>query len=69
MGDLLSVLWGFSLYLCLCNGVNERTIRDMIRKDKLRTAKQVYDIIGPAQCGKCMSYINKYIDKDKEGLL
>ncbi len=41
----------------------------MIRKDKLRTAKQVYDIIGPAQCGKCMSYINKYIDKDKEGLL
>jgi len=57
------------MYLCLCNGVNERTVRDMIRKDKLRTAKQVYDIIGDPQCGKCMSHINVYIDKDKKGLL
>jgi len=57
------------MYLCLCNGVNERTIRDIIRKDKLRTSKQVYDIIGPLQCGKCMSFINSYIDKDKKGLL
>jgi bacterioferritin-associated ferredoxin len=57
------------MYLCLCNGVNERTVRDLIRKDKLRTAKQVYKVIGPLQCGKCTSYINKYIDKDKEGLL
>ena len=60
---------GNQMYLCLCNGVNERTVRDLIRKDKLRTAKQVYKVIGPLQCGKCTSYINKYIDKDKEGLL
>lgn len=57
------------MILCLCNGVNQRTIRDLIRKNKLRTAKSVYKSIGKVQCGKCKDEILWYIEKDRRNML
>ena len=57
------------MILCLCNGVNERSVRDIIRKDKIRSEAKVYREIGYKQCGKCGPYIKDYIERDKKGLL
>ena len=57
------------MILCLCNGVNERSIRDMIRKDNIKTLQKVYKEIGSMQCGKCSDQIKYYIERQKEGIL
>jgi len=57
------------MILCLCNGVNERSVRDIIRKDNIKKLKDVYKEIGSMQCGKCSDQIKYYIERQKEGIL
>ena len=57
------------MILCLCNGVNERSVRDIIRKDNLTKLTEVYEIIGSMQCGKCKEQIENYIERQKNGIL
>ena len=57
------------MILCLCNGVNERSVRDIIRKDNIKKLKDVYKEIGSMQCGKCKDMIENYIQRQKEGIL
>ena len=54
---------------CLCNGVNERSVRDIIRKDNIKTLAKVYKEIGSMQCGKCSDQIKYYIERQKDGRL
>ncbi len=57
------------MILCLCNGVNERSVRDIIRKDNMKKLKEVYKKIGSMQCGKCKEQIEYYLQRQKEGML
>ena len=57
------------MILCLCNGVNESSVRDIIRKDNLTKLTEVYKIIGSMQCGKCKEHIENYIERQKNGIL
>ena len=57
------------MILCLCNGVNERSVRDIIRKDNMKKLTQVYKKIGSLQCGKCKEQIEYYIERQKNGIL
>ena len=57
------------MILCLCNGINERSVRDIIRKDNIKTVGKVYKQIGSMQCGKCKEQIEYYIERQKNGIL
>ena len=57
------------MILCLCNGINERSVRDIIRKDNIKTVGKVYKMIGSLQCGKCKQQIEYYLERQKNGIL
>ena len=57
------------MILCLCNGINERSVRDIIRQHNIKTLAKVYKQIGSMQCGKCKEQIEYYIERQKNGIL
>ena len=57
------------MILCLCNGVNERSVRDIIRQHNIKTLAKVYKQIGSMQCGNCKEQIEYYIERQKIGIL
>ena len=57
------------MILCLCNRVNERSVRDIIRQHNIKTLEKVYKLKGSMQCGKCKEQIENYIERQKNGIL
>lgn len=54
------------MYVCICNAVNERTVRDAIGRG-CRTVGEVYRGCGVRpQCGKCGTDIARYIQQRRD---
>ncbi len=58
------------MYVCICNGLTERHVRDAaLETGERRRAKAVYSHLGcSAKCGLCLNHARKVISDAHESL-
>ena len=50
------------MYVCICNGIKERQVRDLARDFPDESAEQIYARLGvEPDCGSCLSYADHLI--------
>jgi bacterioferritin-associated ferredoxin len=59
---------GFPLYVCNCNGIRERDVRQAIAAGASRPAEVFRSQGCQAQCAKCVCEMRQMIDESREAL-
>ena len=57
------------MYVCICNALNENTVREAARKNRgSRSVIKVYQTLGvKPQCGKCLYTAQNICDTETQG--
>ncbi len=56
------------MYICVCNALNENTVREAARKNKgSQSAVKIYETLGvKPQCGMCLCDAQNICDNEKQ---
>ncbi|WP_207461542.1 (2Fe-2S)-binding protein [Azospirillum sp. SYSU D00513] len=58
------------MYVCICNALNERRVRQAIRQHRPATVHDVYAACGVTpQCGKCAPTIRDILEEERAAAL
>lgn len=58
------------MYVCICNALNENTVREAARKNiSTQNAIKIYETLGvKPQCGMCLCDAQNICDNEKQNL-
>jgi bacterioferritin-associated ferredoxin len=52
------------MYICMCNGHDDRAIRDAVRQGA-RCATDAYHMLGkPPRCGRCLEFADELVSRE-----
>lgn len=56
------------MYICLCNGLNEKTVRKAARQcEGSKNAIQIYETLGvKPQCGVCLCEAQTVVEQERQ---
>ncbi|MCH9272237.1 bacterioferritin-associated ferredoxin [Pantoea ananatis] len=55
------------MYVCLCNAINDKTLREVVRRYQPKSIQQLRQIVPVGkQCGKCIRVAREIMDEEMQ---
>lgn len=52
------------MYICICNAINEKSLRNLIKCNKIKSIKDFHKINLCCKCGKCYKEVQEIIKNE-----
>lgn len=57
------------MYVCLCNAVSDRTLREVVRRYQPKSIQQLRQLVPVGkQCGKCIRVAREIMDEEMQNV-
>ncbi|MBC8944485.1 MULTISPECIES: bacterioferritin-associated ferredoxin [Xenorhabdus] len=57
------------MYICLCNAINDKTIRNAVRQQHVRSIRELKSVVPVgSDCGKCVRQAREIINEEISSL-
>lgn len=57
------------MYVCLCNAVSDRTLREVVRRYQPKSIQQLRQLVPVGkQCGKCIRVAREIMDDERQNV-
>ncbi|MHB2053805.1 bacterioferritin-associated ferredoxin [Pantoea dispersa] len=57
------------MYVCLCNAVSDRTLREVVRRYQPKSIQQLRQLVPIGkQCGKCIRVAREIMDEEMQNV-